>query len=208
MLYIGFSGVLIGFVPLTAIIISYFSFYLWSDKYIQYDDNTSGLVACILLAELLLNYKDIIKLVFFDNEEKIRKGSEEFIKNNSELIIDRLKVLNLDCVGRGKHIAISFSEGKILKRKNEFKSKFLLFLELKKIYHLRSGSSRCDCKSFAVSGFDAFTLHRAERGMFDTINLGWPHSQDDKLEHINIKYLLEIVLVAQEFILQTINDEK
>lgn len=68
------------------------------------NDNTSGVATLISVAERLTpDDLKTVAFVFFDNEEKGKKGSKAYAKDHREAMKTRL-VLNFDCVGNGEHV--------------------------------------------------------------------------------------------------------
>ena len=70
------------------------------------NDNTSGVLGCLRLAESIADdtiLKDQVKFVFFDHEEWGLLGSSAFVryKNSMSIATNHLKVITLDCIGRG-----------------------------------------------------------------------------------------------------------
>ena len=70
------------------------------------NDNTSGVLGCLLLARKVADdpiLKDKVKFVFFDHEEWGLVGSSAFARYKRSLGVDlrRLRIITLDCIGRG-----------------------------------------------------------------------------------------------------------
>jgi len=81
----------------------------------NFDDNTSGVVALLLLAEKFKQNKVLnTKLIFVDNEELGLFGSRAhytYLENN-DLISDTCKVLSIDCIGGQGDIPLIISNSK------------------------------------------------------------------------------------------------
>jgi len=80
------------------------SFYLLTrffDNKHNKNDNTSGVAAILSLIENC--QRNDVGFILFDNEEKGKLGSKAFSKAHKEFFESKL-VINLDCVGTGKHI--------------------------------------------------------------------------------------------------------
>ncbi len=77
----------------------------------NYNDNTSG-VATLLEIFDKLNSTQLQKtaFIFFDNEEKGKKGSKEYFADHKEQMKNKL-LINFDCVGNGEHILFIAKKG-------------------------------------------------------------------------------------------------
>ncbi|MEG8946949.1 M28 family peptidase [Rosettibacter firmus] len=78
------------------------------------NDNTSGVMALLLLAEKIAvddSLKKRVKIVFTDNEEKILIGSYQLRKiwEKNGLNYKNAKIISVDCIGRGEHVIISYN---------------------------------------------------------------------------------------------------
>jgi Zn-dependent M28 family amino/carboxypeptidase len=76
----------------------------------NYDDNTSGVIALLLLAKKCKAHGiNNVKFIFVDNEEIGLLGSYAHRKylEQAQLISTRCKIISLDCVGVGKFPLIS-----------------------------------------------------------------------------------------------------
>lgn len=71
-----------------------------SENYCNYNDNSSGILISLLLAQL-----PDVAIIFFDNEEKGLVGSKRFAHRHSYLGNKKL-FINFDCVGNGKYLIL------------------------------------------------------------------------------------------------------
>lgn len=73
----------------------------------NYNDNTSGVLGLLFIAKKISldeKLKNKVKLVFIDNEENMLSGSRALKKhwNKNNLLHQDLKIISIDCIGRGK----------------------------------------------------------------------------------------------------------
>jgi hypothetical protein len=75
----------------------------------NYNDNTSGVLTLLAVADKLKNskYKNDVLFIFTDNEERGLKGSEEIAKSK-EFDFKNKIIINLDCVGNGDTMITSY----------------------------------------------------------------------------------------------------
>lgn len=161
------------------------------------DDNTSGVIAALILSDLLKEYKNNVKFIFFDKEEWGLFGSRSFIENNTNSLNKNSKVINLDCIGRGECIILSSQDTKHFQSK--LKKKFANYLNQKNIPFRISNTSMSDCRNFAKKGYEAFTIQRK-----DIINgknvLNWIHTREDIIDLINFNKIEEIINLVRDYI--------
>ena len=91
------------------------------------NDNTSGVITLLAMAEKLKKYPDInVKFVFTDNEENMLAGSfnlKKMWKKEGFSFKDK-KIISVDCVGRGNTPLISYNlNGSLAKDLHEILSK-------------------------------------------------------------------------------------
>lgn len=90
------------------------------------NDNTSGIITLTHILETLPeNQRKKVCVIYFDNEEKGLLGSAFFYKKHKKQIKDKM-LINIDCVGDGKHI-VTMADGR--SRKDEFYPLFVEALE-------------------------------------------------------------------------------
>lgn len=140
------------------------------------NDNTSGVMALLLLAEKLSNneaIKNKVKIVFTDNEEKMLIGSFQLrrIWNKSNLNYKSSKVISIDSVGRGNHAIISYNIIKTTAReisslfeKNQIKSKkinmwIMPFSDAYNFWHLGGVNINMMHKTLIPGGYYIKNIH-------------------------------------------------
>jgi hypothetical protein len=164
------------------------------------DDNTSGVIAILLLADKLKDKNNKIQFVFFDNEEKGCKGSKAFIKNAQ--VNKNIKIINLDCVGRGKHIFIEAE-------KNNLNDKYIeQFMSLTNKDINIINESHSDCKSFSKNGYRAITLIRCDKARLlnkEVADHSWIHTKDDILANIDFNKIEEVIDLVDIYVRKDCN---
>lgn len=179
-------------------------FILWNysfkktDKNSPLDDNTSGVVCALMLAEeindLDLDYD--VKIILFDNEEKGLIGSRHYTrKHKKELKSKETHVINIDCIGRGKDLFVSGCKKEILFQK--------IIYEVQKnnkgIYWNNYDTS--DFASFLEENIPAVSLSKCDAVCFMKKpyfpRLDWVHSiEDDRIDLKNVEELKKYILKA------------
>lgn len=100
-------GLLLTEVGLLAVLFLFFAllFFGPANKHTA-NDNTSG-TACLmeLMAQMPQELRSSAAFIFFDNEEKGKVGSQQFADRYRKIKKEGY-VLNLDCIGDGKHMLI------------------------------------------------------------------------------------------------------
>lgn len=166
------------------------------------DDNTSGVVAALEIARYLDNYSNShIKIVLFDNEEKGLIGSSQFvIKNKNILNSSNSKIINLDCIGRGKDIFVMTDRynnnnclNKVIEACNENNYAYML-----------TDIDYSDHKPFLSNGFDAVSIGRYNRKKYlwydDFPIIDWIHGSKDTFEDIKPDKIQEVVKIVLDVI--------
>lgn len=165
-------------------------------------DNGSGVAALVEIARMLSEYrennvydKDIV-VCFLNGEETELAGSAEFAGKIKERY-DEVYNINIDCVG-GKNcgsLTIMPPDGEsqllfdeVIKELNE-----------QQISYTNNGAWSGDNSSFSNLRIPALTL-----GQENFLNLA--HSQNDKLENLDLKQIQEICNFVYQFIID--NEEK
>lgn len=118
----------------------------------NFNDNTSGILALLLLAYKLKNtkLKEDILFLFLDNEEKGCKGSKEIYKSGKYNFKNK-PVINLDCIGSGDTLIISYN------KKSDLVDKFISDLKYKlEIDFLNIGIKSLSLKKFMKSDYINF----------------------------------------------------
>lgn len=160
-----------------------------------HDDNNSGVIALIYIAKLLYEkgHSNKIKLLFTDCEEKGMLGSKLFVQNNFENLKNKI-IINLDCVGRGSNIFITF------KNNSKLAKELQCFFLSKNISTTLSTKSCSDDKSFQEFGFNSVGIIRGDKDPHGNKLIHWTHTPHDTLDNINICYVTEIIELVTEFI--------
>jgi len=160
-----------------------------------HDDNNSGIIALIYIAKLLYEKGQSakIKLLFTDCEEKGMLGSKLFVQNNFENLKNKI-IINLDCVGRGSNIFITF------KNNSKLAKELQCFFLSKNINTTLSTKSCSDDKSFQEFGFNSVGLIRGDKDPHGNKLIHWTHTPHDTLDNINIDYITEMIELVTEFI--------
>lgn len=78
------------------------------------NDNTSGVIALLLLAEKISKNETLkkrVKIVFTDNEEKMLLGSFQLrrIWKKNSFSYKNTKIISIDSIGRGDYVVISYN---------------------------------------------------------------------------------------------------
>lgn len=167
------------------------------------DDNTSGIVSLLYLASRF-KIKGIknVQFVFFDNEEKGRLGSKSFVDHiKKDGSYADVKLINIDCVGRGSKIYIEY-EKKFTDRLKEFTLLKDIIDKNDKTEISLKYTSDSDCKYFSKNGFEGLTLIRYDEIIFNgkkQPDIPWSHTFDDTREKIDIEKINEVVKVVENF---------
>ena len=104
-------------VPLTAYLVTYYGLFIavmrGRRNKCNYNDNTSGIALVFdIMEKLSSEEKEKCAFLLFDNEERGKKGSKAFAKENKE-IFEHTPIVNFDCVGFGdQFVAIEKEEFK------------------------------------------------------------------------------------------------
>ena len=154
----------------------------------NFNDNTSGVSVLLSIIDLLsADQLSNLAFIFFDNEEKGKKGSAAYVKDHKEQMNDRFLV-NFDCVGNGDYIifiaqkdAVSSKEFEMLKdsfiEDDRFKVDFTTH---------KKAQSNSDHKNFA-KGVACVACKRSKWGIFYTPYIHTP--KDIVADNANIAYL-------------------
>lgn len=154
----------------------------------NYNDNTSG-VATLLSIIDSLSPEELqgVSFIFFDNEEKGKKGSAAFFKDH-KTDMEKKFLLNFDCVGNGENVifiaqkdAVASQELEILKSSfasnREFSVDFCTY---------KNADSNSDHKNFP-QGVACVACKKSKRGVLYT-----PYIHTDKdivANNSNIEFL-------------------
>lgn len=96
------------------VILSFIIPFLFIKNKYTMNDNTSGVIASLLLAEKISKneiLKKRVKIVFTDNEEKMLIGSFLLrrIWKKKGLNYKNAKIISIDSIGRGDHVVVSYN---------------------------------------------------------------------------------------------------
>jgi len=174
------------------------------------DDNTSGVASVLYLANKFKNMGvENIQFAFFDNEEKGRLGSKGFAERiRNEASYAAVKLINLDCVGRGGNIYIEYEK--------DFTDLLKNFTLLSDMLETNAGtkislkySSDSDCKFFSKNGFEGLTLIRYDEIVFNgrkQQDIPWTHTYDDVREKVDLEKMNEIIEIVEKFLAKKISN--
>lgn len=154
----------------------------------NFNDNTSGVSVLLSIIDLLsADQLSNVAFIFFDNEEKGKKGSAAYVKDHKEQMNDRFLV-NFDCVGNGDYIifiaqkdAVSSKEFEMLKDSFIEDDRFKLDFTTHK-----KAQSNSDHKNFA-KGIACVACKKSKWGIFYTPYIHTP--KDIVADNANIAYL-------------------
>lgn len=165
----------------------------------NYNDNTSGVATLLeIMRGLSEEEKGRVAFIFFDNEEKGKKGSKAYFKDHESVMKDKL-LINFDCVGNGETVvfiakeeAEKREEYKVLKAsfapKGDYTAEF---------YPMRGSESNSDYKSFP-QGIGCMACKRTKGGLLYTPAIHTPRdtvAKDENIEYIKegiFRFLVEI----------------
>lgn len=159
----------------------------------NYNDNTSGVATLLSIIEGL-DEADFPKVafIFFDNEEKGKKGSKAYFADHKAMMEDKL-LINFDCVGNGETIVF------IAKEKAELRDEYRLLMQSfdadgeysAEFYPMRGSESNSDYKNFPL-GIGCMACKRAKNGLLYTPNIHTP--KDTEVRDENIQYITKGIL--------------
>lgn len=156
----------------------------------NYNDNTSGCATLLTVIDRLdEGSRGSVAFIFFDNEEKGKKGSKAFFKDHEIMMKDKLLV-NFDCVGNGTEAV--FIVMKDAEEKNEYKL-FSDCFEVKlgytpHFYPMKGSESNSDYKNFPC-GVGCMVCKKVKNGLMYTPRI---HTKYDTVSNDkNIDYLAD-----------------
>lgn len=156
------------------------------------NDNTSGVIAlCELYQSLTEENRQMVALIFFDNEEKGLLGSGAYRKQHKNEIKNQL-LINLDCISDGDHILLAVSKKARNTHLNELKVSFeetgnikILLKKAEVVYY------PSDQAGFPVSVAVAALKHKKVLGYYmDRIHT----KRDTVMEEMNITLIKDSIL--------------
>jgi hypothetical protein len=171
--------------------IYFLGFRTFSNRH-NHNDNTSGVSVLLSVAERLdVEEMQNVALIFFDNEEKGKKGSKAYFKDHSAEMSERL-IVNFDCVGYGDHVVFIARKGA---EQHEDYRRLCAAVEADERYRVlfypaKGSESNSDYKSFPC-GVGCMTCKKGPFGVLYTprIHTAWDTVADEE----NIAYLTDYV---------------
>ena len=159
----------------------------------NYNDNTSGVATLLeIMRGLSDEEKDKVAFIFFDNEEKGKKGSKAYFKDHESLMKDKL-LINFDCVGNGETVVfIAKDEAEKREEYKALKASFAPKGEYTTVFYpMRGSESNSDYKSFPL-GIGCMACKRSKRGLLYTPAI---HTAKDTVaKEENIEYIKSCAL--------------
>lgn len=159
----------------------------------NYNDNTSGVATLLSIIEgAQADELSDVAFIFFDNEEKGKKGSKAYFADHKAMMEDKL-LINFDCVGNGETIVF------IAKEKAELRDEYRLLMQSfdadgeysAEFYPMRGSESNSDYKNFPC-GIGCMACKRAKNGLLYTPNIHTP--KDTEVRDENIQYITTSIL--------------
>ena len=156
----------------------------------NYNDNTSGVATLLeIMRGLSEEEKERVAFIFFDNEEKGKKGSKAYFKDHEGVMKDKL-LINFDCVGNGETVVFIAKEE--AEKREEYKALKASFapkgVYTAEFYPMRGSESNSDYKSFP-QGIGCMACKRTKSGLLYTPAIHTPRDTVAKDE--NIEYIKE-----------------
>ncbi len=168
----------------------------------NYNDNTSGVATLLSIIEGL--DEDALKevaFIFFDNEEKGKKGSKAYFTDHKSEMEDRL-LINFDCVGNGKTVVFIAKEK--AEARDEYKALKECFTDdgeyTTEFYPMRSSESNSDYKNFPC-GIGCMACKKAKNGLLYTPYIHTKMdtvAKDENIEYITNKILKFLEVTKNE----------
>ena len=153
----------------------------------NYNDNSSGVAT---LMELMKSTKgEDVAFIFFDNEEKGKKGSKAYF-NDHKADMEKKLLINFDCVGNGKTIVFIAKEE--AEKTDEYKALMNSFAQngeyTTEFYPMRGSESNSDYKNFPM-GIGCMACKKTKGGMLYTPAI---HTRKDTtVKNENIEYITD-----------------
>lgn len=164
----------------------------------NYNDNTSGVATLLSIIEGLDEEAlGQVAFIFFDNEEKGKKGSKAYFTDHKAEMEDRL-LINFDCVGNGETVVFIAKEK--AEAKDEYKALKECFTDngdyTAEFYPMQGSESNSDYKNFPC-GIGCMACKKTKGGLLYTPYIHTPKdtvAKDENIEYItnNILKFLEV----------------
>ncbi len=167
----------------------YFMFFAFSNKN-NYNDNTSGVATLLAIIDKMSEEQLCgIAFIFFDNEEKGKKGSKAYFSDHKADMKDKL-VINFDCVGNGKNIVfIAKPEAEKLPAYSVLCQSFPRANGFETAFYPKKGSqSNSDYLSFPC-GVGCMACKKSKKGLLYTPYIHTP--KDVVVDNANIDFLVD-----------------
>ena len=153
----------------------------------NYNDNTSGVAT---LMELMKSTKgEDVAFIFFDHEEKGKKGSKAYF-NDHKTDMEKKLLINFDCVGNGETIVFIAKEE--AEKTDEYKALMNSFAQngeyTTEFYPMRGSESNSDYKNFPM-GIGCMACKKTKGGMLYTPAIHT--SKDTTVKNENIEYITD-----------------
>ena len=170
----------------------------------NYNDNTSGVATLLSIIEGLDEAElQKVAFIFFDNEEKGKKGSKAYFEDHKATMEEKL-LINFDCVGNGSTVVF------IAKEKAEARAEYGTLKACfepddgytTEFYPMRGSESNSDYKNFPY-GIGCMACKRTKGGLLYTPNIHTP--KDTEVRDENIQYITKGIL---KFIEEEHNENK
>lgn len=156
----------------------------------NYNDNTSGVAT---LMELMQSTKgEDVAFIFFDNEEKGKKGSKAYF-NDHKADMEKKLLINFDCVGNGETVVFIAKEE--AEKTDEYKALMNSFAQngeyTTEFYPMRGSESNSDYKNFPM-GIGCMACKKTKGGMLYTPTIHTP--KDTTVKNENIEYITDGII--------------
>lgn len=167
----------------------YFMFFAFSNKN-NYNDNTSGVATLLSIIDKLSEEQlRETAFIFFDNEEKGKKGSKAYFADHKAEMASKL-VINFDCVGHGNNIVfIAKPEAEKLAAYNVLCQSFPSANGFETAFYPKKGSqSNSDYLNFPC-GVGCMACKKSKKGLLYTPYI---HTKKDiVVDNANIEFLVD-----------------
>lgn len=160
---------------------------------VNYNDNTSGVATLLSIIDgLSENEFKQVAFIFFDNEEKGKKGSAAYVKDHKEAMNEKF-IVNFDCVGNGDNVIFIAQKGAVESKEYKFLEKSFSKNENYSLDFTtyKKAQSNSDHKNFNC-GVACVVCKKAKNGLLYTPYIHTP--KDVVADNGNIDYLAKNTL--------------
>ena len=171
----------------------YFAMFRGPSNPKNYNDNTSGVATLLSIMDGLSEAdRQNVAFIFFDNEEKGKKGSKAYFADHKAMMEDKL-LINFDCVGNGETVVfIAKEKAEAHPKYEKLKSSFSPADDYTaEFYPMRGSESNSDYKNFPL-GIGCMACKRTKRGLLYTPAIHTP--KDTEVRDENIQYITAGIL--------------